>query len=75
MKKRFTEEQIIGFLREDLARAGIELTVIDVASREFDERRFNVSPYRGHPSAAGNEVIARVLLERWPGPEWRQWCA
>ena len=57
-----------GFLQEDLARAGIELTVIDVASREFDERRFNVSPYRGHPSAAGNEVIARVLLERWPGP-------
>jgi hypothetical protein len=54
-----------GFLQEELARAGIELTVIDVASREFDERRFNVSPYRGYPSAAGNEVIARALLERW----------
>jgi hypothetical protein len=54
-----------GFLREDLARAGIELEVVDMASLEFDERSFNVLPYRGHPSAAGNQVIARALLGRW----------
>ena len=51
------------FLREELAGARLDLQVIDVADASFDERKFNLLPFEGHPSAYGNEVIAAAVFE------------
>ena len=51
-----------GFLRETLASATLDLPVIDIASVPFDEDRFSVAPFAGHPSAYGNGIIAEAIL-------------
>jgi hypothetical protein len=51
------------FVRRDLAPAGLDLTVIDIAGAPFDEHRFSVKPFEGHASAYGNAIIADTVLE------------
>jgi hypothetical protein len=38
-----------------------EMTVIDIAEKEFSRPEFNVTPFHGHPSPYGNRVIASAL--------------
>jgi len=38
-----------------------KMTVIDIAEEEFSRPEFNVTPFRGHPSPYGHQVIASAL--------------
>jgi hypothetical protein len=49
-----------GFAAE-LRQRRPELTVVDVAEKEFSRPDFNVIPFHGHPSPYGNRVIASAL--------------
>jgi len=51
------------FVRGDLARARLNLSVLDLAETDFDAQRFSLKPYEGHASAYGNGVIADTVLE------------
>jgi len=52
------------FKEEVLAREFGNVTVIDVYEAEFDEARFSILPYRGHPNPYGNQVIAEHVANR-----------
>jgi len=52
------------FKEEVLAREFREVTVIDVYEAEFDEAKFSILPFRGHPNAYGNTVIAEHVANR-----------
>lgn len=52
------------FVEGPLARAGLDLDVVDLADATFDESRFSIKPFEGHASAYGNGVIAEALLAR-----------
>jgi hypothetical protein len=51
------------FLREALPKARLDLLVIDIGDSSFNEREFNLMPFRGHPSVYGNSVIADEVAE------------
>jgi len=55
------------FLRTALAKAQPQLLTIDIADFRFDEREFNLMPFRGHPSAHGNEIVANAVLDGLTG--------
>ena len=40
-----------------------DVTVLDVYDAEFDEKRFNVMPFKGHASAYGNQAIAKYITD------------
>ena len=41
-----------------------EILVIDVSDAEFDDAKFNIRSYRGHPSVYGNRVIAAHVADQ-----------
>jgi hypothetical protein len=51
------------FLREVRVKTDPHLRVIDVDDVGFNEREFNLAPFRGHASAYGNEIIAQAVLD------------
>ena len=52
------------FLREVSAKAHSNLLIVDIDDARFDERNFNLLPFRGHASTYGNDVIATAVLQR-----------
>ena len=58
-KRKPPYASVVKRLRKDYA--GQPVLVVDVAEATFDAKRFNVRPFRGHPSRYGNEIIAEHL--------------
>lgn len=44
-----------------------DLVIIDIYDAEFDEERFSIRPFKGHPSAYGNGVIAAHVASELKG--------
>ena len=51
------------FLTEDLLPESLNMIIIDLSEFAFDEERFNILPYRGHPSPYGNRFIAERIID------------
>ena len=41
-----------------------DLFVIDIYDADFDESRFSIQPFQGHPSPYGNQVIASHVASK-----------
>ena len=61
--------------KEEILDGGFEdLTVIDVYEAPFDEARFSILPFRGHPSTYGNRVMAEHVAKNIAeGVEWAKY--
>ena len=40
-----------------------DVTVLDIYDAGFDEKRFNIMPFKGHASAYGNQTIAKYITD------------
>ena len=55
------------FLTEDLLPESLNMTIIDLSEFAFDEERFSILPYQGHPSPYGNRFIAERIIDALEG--------
>ncbi|MBT8137297.1 MAG: hypothetical protein KJO54_09830 [Gammaproteobacteria bacterium] len=50
------------FVDKVLRPAGLDLTIVDFADARFDEAKFSIVPFKGHPSPQGNQQLAQFIL-------------
>ena len=50
-------------MSEDLLPESLDMIVIDLWELSFDEERFSILPFSGHPSPYGNSIIGESIID------------
>jgi hypothetical protein len=51
------------FVTRDLLPESLNMSIIDLSESAFDEERFSILPYTGHPSPYGNRIIGESIFD------------
>ncbi len=51
------------FVIRDLLPEFLNMTIIDLSESAFDEEKFSILPYTGHPSPYGNRIIGESIFD------------